>query len=109
MYIYLQSGTAGMPKGVLLSHDNIITSVKKFLNFAKLNNSNLVSYLPLNHVAAQMFEAFFGLMTGSCLHFADREALKGTLIDTLIHIKPAMIFGVPRIFEKIRDQILYEK
>uniref|UniRef100_A0A1B0B0P5 long-chain-fatty-acid--CoA ligase n=1 Tax=Glossina palpalis gambiensis TaxID=67801 RepID=A0A1B0B0P5_9MUSC len=103
------SGTTGMPKGVMLSHDNIITSVRKVLTLVKLDSSNLVSYLPLNHVAAQMFEVFFGLMTGSCLHFVDREAIKGRLVDALIHIKPAMMFGVPRIFEKIRDKILYEK
>uniref|UniRef100_A0A1A9W6S3 long-chain-fatty-acid--CoA ligase n=1 Tax=Glossina brevipalpis TaxID=37001 RepID=A0A1A9W6S3_9MUSC len=103
------SGTTGMPKCVMLSHDSILSTVKKLIAFIAVANGNTVSYLPLHHIAGQVFEVFYTLMTGSCVYFADRDAIKGTLTDAFISIKPTMMYGVPRVFEKIRDRILYEK
>lgn len=54
--IMLQSGTVGNPKGVMLSHDNLVQDAQVIKKFLKLGNSDhvLIGYLPLSHVAAQV-------------------------------------------------------
>jgi long-chain-fatty-acid--CoA ligase ACSBG len=75
-----------MPKGVMLSHDNMTwinksTSVKLIENNRPLR---LVSYLPLSHAAGQFVDIIGPLMKGHHVFFADPTALQGTLIQTLL-------------------------
>nr|XP_036216005.1 long-chain-fatty-acid--CoA ligase heimdall-like [Bactrocera oleae]XP_036216006.1 long-chain-fatty-acid--CoA ligase heimdall-like [Bactrocera oleae]XP_036216007.1 long-chain-fatty-acid--CoA ligase heimdall-like [Bactrocera oleae] len=65
-----------------------------------------MSYLPLNHVAAQLFEVLMPLLCGDCVYFADRDALKGKLTENLRIAQPTRIFGVPRVYEKIQEELL---
>lgn len=65
-----------------------------------------MSYLPLNHVAAQLFEVLMPLLCGDCVYFADRNALKGKLTENLRIAQPTRIFGVPRVYEKIEEELL---
>lgn len=53
---YLQSGTVGYPKAVMLSHDNLIYNVRSMNRIFKFKTAceHIVSYLPLSHVAAQV-------------------------------------------------------
>ena len=102
------SGTTGNPKGVMLSHDNIIWTTKSVCNAVHIvpdKIEKLVSYLPLSHVAAQMMDIYLPLINGGETWFANPDALKGTLVDTLKRASPTVFFGVPRVWEKMMEGI----
>jgi len=106
--IIYTSGTTGMPKGVMLSHDNVIWTAKAVLkqfNIKQGNPQRVVSYLPLSHVAGQMVDIYGMMVNGGSTWFAEPTALKGTLVKTLLEAKPTIFLGVPRVWEKIQDQI----
>ncbi|XP_037958361.1 long-chain-fatty-acid--CoA ligase heimdall [Teleopsis dalmanni] len=103
------SGTVGMPKAVMVSHDAIVYDTKaitKILPDIKEGAETVVTYLPLNHIAAQIFDIYLPLYNNGCVYFADRGALKGTLGRTLAKAKPTRFFGVPRIFEKMQEKLV---
>jgi len=62
-----------------------------------------VSYLPLSHSAAQVSDIWMPMSTGATVVFANHNALKGTLIQTLKEVRPTYIISVPRVFEKIME------
>ncbi|EPQ19040.1 Long-chain-fatty-acid--CoA ligase ACSBG2 [Myotis brandtii] len=104
------SGTTGNPKGVMLSHDNITWlagTVAKDLKLAcaSVKQEVVVSYLPLSHVAALMMDIWLPMKVGGCTYFAQPDALKGTLVNTLQEVKPTAFLGVPRVWEKIQAKI----
>jgi len=100
------SGTTGNPKGVMLSHDNIIwtaeVACKEVLKLT-YGNEVIVSYLPLSHIAGQMMDIWVPIVNLSTVIFADKMALKGTLLATLQEARPTIFFGVPRVWEKIME------
>ncbi|KAK7467966.1 hypothetical protein BaRGS_00036809 [Batillaria attramentaria] len=110
------SGTTGNPKGVMLSHDNITwtahtvyskTNAAIRLHFGEFRQ---VSYLPLSHIAAQMLDMYGTICFGGTLFFAQPDALKGTLGDTLKEVQPHVIEAKPfgwtlankLVFRKVR-------
>ncbi|XP_016945712.3 long-chain-fatty-acid--CoA ligase heimdall [Drosophila suzukii] len=103
------SGTVGMPKAVMLSHDNLVFDTKSAterLQDVQIGKESFVSYLPLSHVAAQIFDVFLSLTHAGCVTFADKDALKGTLIRTFRKARPTKMFGVPRVFEKLQERLV---
>lgn len=103
------SGTVGNPKGVMLSHDNIIFAASTGIDaFGKIEMGNevIVSYLPMSHAAAQVLDITASLLFAGTVYFADRNAMKGTLFETLKEAKPTLFFTVPRLFEKIHEKML---
>ena len=65
-----------------------------------------VSYLPLCHVAAGGFDIYIMLICKGTVYFADRMALRGTLIETIREARPTIFMGVPRVFEKIKEGLM---
>lgn len=103
------SGTVGKPKGVMLSHDNLTWdsySVTVHLGDLQMGKEVLVSYLPLSHVAGQMVDIFLPITLAGAVYFADRDALKGSLVKTLLEAEPTLFLGVPRVFEKIQEKMM---
>ncbi|XP_055372221.1 very long-chain-fatty-acid--CoA ligase bubblegum-like [Condylostylus longicornis] len=103
------SGTTDKPKGVMISHDNIIFGIKGIFNrfeSISVGNEVFVSYLPLNHLAAQIFELYLSPLLAACVYFADRDALKSTLVKTLIKARPTRFLSVPRVWEKIHEKMI---
>lgn len=102
------SGTTGDSKGVMLSHDNLIWTATVCGRQAKLVPCDdvLVSYLPLSHVAAQILDMFIPLVYGATIYFAQPDALKGSLGDTLKVVHPTVFLGVPRVWEKMQEKII---
>ncbi|KAL5281716.1 ACSBG1 family protein [Megaselia abdita] len=104
------SGTTGKPKGVMLSHDNIVWNtyavMESFNAIDRPLEERFVSYLPLNHIAGQCMDVFLSMASAGQVFFADRNALKGTLIKTMLIAKPTRFLGVPRVFEKIQESII---
>lgn len=102
------SGTTGAPKAVMLSHDNITWECKIFATeYVKdgMIPGRLVSYLPLSHVAAQMIDIHYGYYSATTAYFAQTDALKGSLSQTLVEVRPTVFFGVPRVWEKMEEKL----
>lgn len=101
------SGTVGNPKAVMLNHDNLVYDAKNLVEAFKFENTTevLVSYLPLSHVAAQIIDIFCSMTIAGTLHFADKNALKGSLVETLVVARPTVFIGVPRVWEKIFERM----
>lgn len=102
------SGTTGNPKGVMLSHDNLTWTAEaasKFVGVGEKGGEQVISYLPLSHIAAQMLDIFMPMHAVSTVWFAQPDALKGTLSQTLREVRPTLIFGVPRVYEKIMEKM----
>lgn len=102
------SGTVGNPKAVMLSHDNLTFTANvlaSYMDFTK-GGERIVSYLPLSHIAGKMADIFLALEIGATVYFADKNAMKGTLIQTLLSARPTFFFGVPRVYEKIQEKMM---
>ncbi|KAL2090184.1 hypothetical protein ACEWY4_014872 [Coilia grayii] len=104
------SGTTGQPKGVMLSHDNLTwtafaTGRTVRLTEADQSQEAVVSYLPLSHIAAQMIDIWLTIRVGGATYFAQPDALKGSLANTLREIRPTAFMGVPRVWEKMQEKM----
>ncbi|XP_035521678.1 long-chain-fatty-acid--CoA ligase ACSBG1 [Morone saxatilis] len=104
------SGTTGKPKGVMLSHDNITWTANHAsrvgdMQPADTKQESLVSYLPLSHIAAQIYDLWTGIQWGELVYFAQPDALKGSLVTTLREVCPTSHMGVPRVWEKMMEKI----
>lgn len=58
-----------------------------------------VSYLPLSHVTAQVADIYMPIHTASTVYFAQPDALKGSIVETLREVNPTLFPGVPRLAE----------
>lgn len=102
------SGTTGSPKGVMISHDNLTWTSLSVGKSARLTMGEevLLSYLPLSHVAAQMIDIHIPIMFAGAVYFAQPDALKGSLGETLREVRPTAFFGVPRVWEKMQEKMV---
>jgi long-chain acyl-CoA synthetase len=96
------SGTTGEPKGVMLTHGNIASNLNYSTRAFSWNpNSSCISFLPLSHITARHLDyALFcyGATIAYCGHF---DRLPGALTT----IQPTVFVAVPRVYEKIRDEV----
>ncbi|GAA6218695.1 long-chain-fatty-acid--CoA ligase ACSBG2-like [Lates japonicus] len=101
------SGTTGNPKGVMLSHDNVTWTAHTASTMVDYVPATevVVSYLPLSHVAAQMFDMWITMVFGATIYFAEPDALKGSLGITLREARPTFFMGVPRVWEKMQEKM----
>uniref|UniRef100_A0A673LR38 long-chain-fatty-acid--CoA ligase n=1 Tax=Sinocyclocheilus rhinocerous TaxID=307959 RepID=A0A673LR38_9TELE len=99
------SGTTGNPKGVMLSHDNITwtATAAGLMTSLKMSEEEIVSYLPLSHVAAQVQDMWICMRFAAITNFAEPDALKGSLANTLREVRPTSFLGVPRVWEKMQE------
>jgi long-chain acyl-CoA synthetase len=101
--IIYTSGTTGTPKGVMLSHHNVLSNVMSVLPHFGLNRSTrVISFLPLNHIFERMVTYLY-LFTGSNIYYAESLDKLG---DNLKEVKPHMFTTVPRLLEKVYEKIL---
>jgi long-chain acyl-CoA synthetase len=95
------SGTTGTPKGVMLSHKNILSNVMSCMDCFPPGNRCL-SFLPLNHIFERMVSYLY-LFKGVSIYYA--ESLD-TISQNLIEVKPHMFTTVPRLLEKVYERIM---
>jgi len=98
------SGTTGNPKGVMLSHHNLTWMAQSCVEtYACNTDERLISYLPLSHIAEQVFSLYIPMACGGCTSFAQSLALLG---DNLREVRPTSFLAVPRVWEKIQAKML---
>lgn len=102
--IIYTSGTTGKPKGVMLTHSNIVSNVLDCMpvfTFAEKGKPAL-SFLPLNHIFERMVSYIF-LNAGIPIYYAESM---DTIGDNLKEVKPFVFTTVPRLLEKVYEKIL---
>src|ERR1035437_268060 len=100
--IIYTSGTTGNPKGVMLSHANIISNMMSCSHIPPIGQEGkALSYLPLCHVYERML-TYLWQYVGISVYYAESIA---TIADNMREIKPDAMTTVPRLLEKIYDKI----
>ncbi len=98
------SGTTGVPKGVILTHCNILFAA--FYTSKKtgvLNQSDMnISFLPLSHILERTVGYYMPMLNGSLMAFADSM---DKVPENMLELKPTCAVSVPRVFEKIYSRI----
>jgi len=103
--IIYTSGTTGTPKGVMLSHRNIVSNVlnaKRSFPFDDAIHARALSFLPLNHIFERMISYVY-ICSGISIYYA--ESLE-TIGDNLKDVKPHIFCTVPRLLEKVYEKIM---
>ncbi|MBK9160535.1 MAG: long-chain fatty acid--CoA ligase [Nitrosomonadales bacterium] len=101
--IIYTSGTTGRPKGVMLSHDNMLTNAHACLDtFAVYGDDVFLSFLPLSHTFERTLGYYLPVMTGSTVAFARSIPL---LSEDLQTVRPTLLISVPRIYERVYGAI----
>lgn len=102
--IVYTSGTTGVPKGVMLSHDNFLINVEDALTVLPLSsNEKVLSFLPLSHVFERMAGYYTILAIKGQIYYAESVL---SVSEDMRLAKPTVLISVPRLYEKIRVKIL---
>ena len=101
--IIYTSGTTGEPKGVMLSHANLVANLKGAANVLNVDDDDVaLSFLPLSHAFERMV-AYVYLLCGVTIVFAESFETVGR--DMAV-VRPTVLTGVPRAYEKLHTRIL---
>lgn len=102
--IVYTSGTTGRPKGVMLSHRNILFNIQAALKmFDVFEHDLLLSFLPLSHAFERTVGYYLAMTTGAATAYNRSIPL---LAEDLLAIQPSLMISVPRIFERVYSKIM---
>jgi long-chain acyl-CoA synthetase len=97
------SGTTGNPKGVMLTHNNIMSNVNAIAQTYYFNFTHrTLSFLPISHVFERTINYYFQSV-GVSIYYAENM---GTIADNLREVKPHVFITVPRLLERTYDKII---
>jgi long-chain acyl-CoA synthetase len=101
--IVYTSGTTGRPKGVMLSHHNILSNAGACLSvLTPVEDDVFLSFLPLSHTFERTCGYYLAMMTGSTTAYARSVQ---TLAEDLQSVRPTLLISVPRIYERVYGRI----
>jgi len=101
--IIYTSGTTGVPKGVMLSHKNVVSNVKSLMECMPIGPEHrAISFLPLCHIFERM-ASYFYLANGTSLYYAESTE---KVAEGLQEVKPNYFTTVPRLLEKVYEKII---
>jgi long-chain acyl-CoA synthetase len=103
--IIYTSGTTGKPKGVMLSHRNIVSNIKglkEAIDGIGIKDKKVLSFLPLNHIFEKTITYVY-LFNGFSIYYAEGM---DTIAQNLKEVKPALFVTVPRLLEKVYEKIM---
>ena len=101
--IVYTSGTTGKPKGVMLTHRNVVADVKAVLaRVQPLPSDVFLSFLPLSHTFERTGGYYLPMAAGSCVAYARSVAL---LSQDLKTVRPTVLVSVPRIYERVYAKV----
>jgi long-chain acyl-CoA synthetase len=102
--IVYTSGTTGFPKGVMLSHRNMLSNAEAAAAKVDLSDADtLLSFLPLSHTLERTVGYYFAIMVGGITAYARSTAL---LAEDLLTIRPNALVSVPRIYERVYAKVM---
>lgn len=104
-FIYT-SGTGGRPKGVMLSHNNIMANLRGawgLLERIELGHETFLSFLPLSHAYEHTAGQFLPIAMGAEIYYAEGAE---TLSTNLVEARPTILTCVPRLYEVLRQRIV---
>ena len=97
------SGTTGQPKGVMLTHNNILSNCRNAQRFVPVTAADkALSFLPLCHIFERMVTHLY-LINGVSIYYAESMEV---IADNLREVKPQIFTTVPRLLEKVYDKIV---
>jgi len=97
------SGTTGVPKGVILTHDNLLSNIKTASDIIEFSSKDTVlSFLPLSHILERMV-MFTYIYKGCTVAFAESVE---AVAQNLVEVRPHIMVSVPRVFEKIYTKVM---
>ncbi len=101
--ILYTSGTTGVPKGVMLTHNNFISNVKGVTDVIEFSNKDTVlSWLPLSH-SFERIATYTYLYKGCSIAYAEDMLTVG---QNMLEVQPTVVIGVPRLFEKVYSAVM---
>ena len=102
--IIYTSGTTGEPKGVMLTHKNILSNVSSALENYPIDDKDIfLSFLPLCHIFERMGGYYSGFSAGAQIYFA--ESIE-SVAQNMLEAHPTLMTSVPRLFERIYSKII---
>jgi long-chain acyl-CoA synthetase len=102
--IVYTSGTTGRPKGAMITHANLMATMRSLTSLIELRPTDrFLSFLPLSHITERCVSHFGQLASGGQTWFARSLATVATDLQTC---RPTLFFAVPRVWEKFRDGVL---
>ncbi len=98
------SGTTGNPKGVMLTHENLVSNIKSSADCIPFNHEDLIlSFLPLCHSYERMAGYYTAMACGVTIAYA--ESIE-TVQDNLAEVRPTVVTTVPRLFERMYNRLM---
>lgn len=102
--IIYTSGTSGLPKGVKLSHGNLLANINSILQVLEIGpEDTLLSLLPLAHAFERLCGHYLPLCCGATVAYAESASQVG---ENFLEIRPTVMMAVPRVYEKLQASIL---
>ena len=91
----------------MCSHDGCVYNIKNapYYIHSDFPENRFVSYLPMNHIAAQFVDIMMPINSPITVYIAAPDALRGSLVTTMRKARPTFFVGVPRVWEKFAETL----